>query len=165
MVSFLPAPTDRSIVTRLFLMCGLPGAGKTTRARALAEQLPALRLSPDEWLADLGLDIFDEPARTRLESVLWTHTVDLLRLGQTVILEFGFWSSAERAEKRAAARETGAKVHLDYTDTPLNELVRRVTARGAPTITEAQLRDYAMQFETPDAAELSRFDPWPDPGP
>jgi hypothetical protein len=44
-------------------------------------------------------------------------------------------------------------------------LVRRVATRGAPTITEAQLRVVAERFETPDAAELSRFDPWPDPGP
>ena len=150
-------------MTRLFLMCGLPGAGKTTRARRLAERLPTVRLSPDEWLAGLGLDLFDIAARARLERQLWAHTLELLRLGQSVILEFGFWSTAERAEKLAAAREAGARVHLDYAEVPLEELVRRVTARGVPPITEAQLRDYAELFEAPDAAELSRFDPWPDP--
>ena len=45
-------------MTRLILMCGLPGAGKTTRAVELAARLPAVRLSPDEWLTGLGLDLF-----------------------------------------------------------------------------------------------------------
>ena len=33
----------------MFLMVGLPGAGKTTRARELALAHRALRLTPDEW--------------------------------------------------------------------------------------------------------------------
>jgi predicted kinase len=69
-----------------------------------------------------GLDLF---GRGRLESVLWAHAMHLLRLDQTVILEFGFWGAAQRADKRAAARGTGAKIHLDRADTPLDELVRR----------------------------------------
>ncbi|NEE15621.1 AAA family ATPase, partial [Streptomyces sp. SID7499] len=40
-------------MTTLFLMVGLPGAGKTTRARQLAEEYGALRLTPDEWLLPL----------------------------------------------------------------------------------------------------------------
>ncbi|MGC8486970.1 MAG: AAA family ATPase [Clostridia bacterium] len=44
----------------LVLMCGLPGSGKTTRARELERVLPALRLAPDEWLRELGLDGCDE---------------------------------------------------------------------------------------------------------
>ena len=33
----------------LHIMVGLPCSGKTTRARALEAELPALRLTPDEW--------------------------------------------------------------------------------------------------------------------
>ena len=40
----------------LFLMCGLPGTGKTTRARRLERERHALRLSPDEWIAPLLRD-------------------------------------------------------------------------------------------------------------
>ncbi|MEP7216945.1 MAG: AAA family ATPase [Anaerolineaceae bacterium] len=39
---------------RLILVCGLPGAGKTTLARQLERQLPAIRLCCDEWLSELG---------------------------------------------------------------------------------------------------------------
>ena len=44
---------------RLILICGLPGSGKTTFARELAPKVPAVRLSPDEWKHDLGIDYYD----------------------------------------------------------------------------------------------------------
>ena len=34
-------------------MVGLPGSGKTTRARELAAAHHALRLTPDEWMIPL----------------------------------------------------------------------------------------------------------------
>jgi hypothetical protein len=37
----------------MFLLVGLPGAGKTTRARALEGIYRALRFSPDEWMIPL----------------------------------------------------------------------------------------------------------------
>ncbi|MGW5277821.1 hypothetical protein ACWEQP_36125 [Streptomyces sp. NPDC004044] len=52
--------------------------------------IPAVRLCPDGWMSDLGADLFDELIHDRLEEWFWAHAQDLLRLGQTVILEFGF---------------------------------------------------------------------------
>jgi predicted kinase len=40
-------------MTTLLLTVGLPGAGKTTRARQLATEFNALRLTPDEWMIPL----------------------------------------------------------------------------------------------------------------
>ena len=42
--------TDRPV---LVLTVGLPGAGKTTVARRLAAELPAVRLTPDDWMKPL----------------------------------------------------------------------------------------------------------------
>ncbi|MFD4273137.1 AAA family ATPase [Streptomyces cyaneofuscatus] len=50
-------------MTTLFLMVGLPGAGKTTRARQLAEEHGALRLAPDEWMLPLFGEALSEHAR------------------------------------------------------------------------------------------------------
>src|SRR5919107_5024025 len=152
MTLFLPAPTDRNTMPRLILMCGLPGAGKTTQAKALAAALPFARLSPDEWLTALGFDLFDAAARDRVEQHLWRHAQDLLRVGVDVILENGFWGRAERDRYRRTARDLGATVHLHYLDVPLDELKRRRTV-----VTGAQLDEYAALFDAPDAAELARF--------
>ncbi|MEO3800199.1 AAA family ATPase [Nonomuraea sp. B1E8] len=146
-------------------MCGLPGAGKTTLARRLAAELPAVRLCPDEWLARLDLDLFDDGARDRLERQLWRHAQELLRLGQVVVLEYGFWSRAERDELRLAARALGAAVELRYLAAPIDELCRRLESRNASgagdtvPITRDMLEEWARLFEAPDRDELALFDP------
>jgi predicted kinase len=150
----------------LILMCGLPGSGKTTVGRRLAGEVPAVRLCADEWMAGLGVDLFDLPTRVRLERQFWRLAQDLLRLGQSVILESGFWLRTERDEKRLGARALGVAVELRFLDVPLDELARRLEARNAAApwataaITRELLELHAPLFEAPDAEELGLFDRW-----
>ena len=145
-------------------MGGLPGSGKTTLAKQLAPQLAAVRLCPDEWRHDLGIDYYDEDARVRLEQRLWRLGQELLGLGQSVILENGFWAREERDELRLVARSRGLAVELHYLEAPVDELWRRLEMRnelavpGTVPITREDLERWALQFEAPDAAELALFD-------
>jgi predicted kinase len=42
---------------RLIIVCGLPGSGKSAHAKLLEDRLRAIRLSPDEWMDALSLDL------------------------------------------------------------------------------------------------------------
>ena len=162
-----PAEPERvhGRVPRLVLICGLPGAGKTTLARRLEAELPAVRLCPDEWLAALGIDLRDEITRDGLEAQFWRLAQRLLALGQSVILESGFWLRSDRDEKRLGARALGAAVELRFLDAPLDELYHRIERRSAALapgdahITRADLELWTTFFQPPDAAELALFDP------
>ena len=151
-------------VARLILICGLPGSGKTTVAKRLAGEARAVRLSPDEWKHALGIDYYDEDGRVRVEAQLWVLAQELLALGQSVVLEHGFWTREERDELRLAARALGATVELHYLEASVDELWRRLELRneaGAPgvvPINRSDLERWAAQFEAPDEAELALFD-------
>src|SRR3954451_16382815 len=113
------------------LTCGLPGSGKTALARRLAVERGAVRLTKDEWLTALGSRPWDEPARVRGERELWRLAQDVLRLGLSVVLDFGLWARTERDEMRTVARGLGVGVELHYLDVATDELWRRIEARNS----------------------------------
>ena len=150
----------------LFLLCGLPGSGKTSLARKIERDHNALRLCPDEWLAPLfGTELPQEQldaARIPVETVQWTVAADALRLGINVVLENGFWAKAEREEFRRRAETLGADVRLFYLEVSRVELWERLSRRNAALpphtfrVTKAQLEEWWRVFEPPEPNELFR---------
>jgi len=80
----------------IHLLCGLVAAGKTTLARKLAEELPAVRLSRDEWMIrPYGLPHEDPAYVEQLAScteLLWDIELNVLGVGASVALDWNFWS-------------------------------------------------------------------------
>jgi len=154
---------SKSRLPTLILFCGLPGSGKTTLARQLCKETAAIRLCPDEWMADLGIDLFDETSRAKVEIRLWELGKELLKQGQDVILENGLWSRSERDDKRRDAKELGVDTELHFFDIPLEELMRRLEIRnasglhGTVPLTRKQIEEYAKMFQAPSAMELALF--------
>ncbi|MFB8039580.1 AAA family ATPase [Streptomyces sp. NPDC057575] len=147
-------------MTTLFLTIGLPGAGKTTRARQLAEEHGALRLTPDEWM----IPLFGEPEvdgkRDVLEGRLLWLGLEALRLGTDVVLDFGCWSRDERSAIRWLAESAGADCRLVYVPVDHETQRARIAHRQSATpdqtfpMSEADLVHWRTLFEEPDAAEL-----------
>lgn len=153
---------------RLILTCGLPAAGKTTLARQLGADRSAVRLTKDEWLTALGSSPWDRPTGEKVEHELWRLAQEILRLGLSVVLDFGLWARIERDEMRSVARGLGVGVELHYLEVPTDELWRRIQARNSQPpwdgypIGRADLDGWLPLFQAPDAAELALFDPPPD---
>ena len=150
----------------LFLIVGLPGSGKTVRARELAAERGALQLTPDAWM----LSLFGQEDRhqTRpdgkrwlLEGRLVALAIDVLRLGVSVVLDFGLWSRDERSALRWIAGSVGASCEVVYLPVERHVQWSRIQARWKNTpdqsfpMAEEELDGWKEGFEVPDADELS----------
>jgi predicted kinase len=146
---------------RLVVVCGLPGSGKTTHARALAAKISdAARFCPDDWMVAAGINLWDAVAREQIESCQWQLTRGILSQGRTAIIEWGTWGRSERDKLRLGARALGANVELHYLDVPADALFERVRARKleSPGISLDDLRKWSEAFERPAPEEIALFD-------
>jgi predicted kinase len=144
----------------LFLVVGLPGAGKTTRSKELAATYPALRLTPDHWMVPLFGDSMAGGKRWVLEGRLISVALQALRLGTSVVLDYGLWGRDERSALRWMARSAGAECQVVYLPVDKDVQLARIAHRQATTphltfpMSEADVDQWREQFQVPDAAEL-----------
>ena len=135
---------------RLILVCGLPGAGKTTVATQLEAELGALRLCPDEWMAELGIDLFDGGVRATIEARQWELAQVLLGAGGTVVIEWGLWRRWERDRLRDRARELGAAVRA-----PVPRGAARHAVRSGSSAREPDARHGSRADRAPRAGRVA----------
>lgn len=92
---------------------GFIGSGKTTFSKKLEEETGAFRFTVDEWMealygnnppAELFFD-YEE----RIKTMILSLSERLLRRGQDVILDFGFWSRKARDDMHGWAQKIGAE--------------------------------------------------------
>lgn len=145
----------------MFLIVGLPGAGKTTRARELEKAHRALRFSPDEWMIPLFGESEADDKRDLLEGLLINAGLRALAVGTSVVLDFGFWGRDERSALRSLGASVGAGVEIVYLPIEAVTQRRRVQERlrvrpwqTFPT-TDSDLEQWRAQFEEPTALELA----------
>jgi predicted kinase len=140
---------------RLIIVAGLPATGKTTLAVALERELSAVRLSADDWMSELGIDLLDATARAKIEQLQWRLARRLLELAAVVVVEWGTWSRAERDALRERARALGAAVELRFLAGNAGELWRRIESRdreqASRALTLEDVEGWAALIEPPDA--------------
>jgi glycine/D-amino acid oxidase-like deaminating enzyme/predicted kinase len=151
----------------LFLICGLPGAGKTTLAKRLERERGALRLTLDEWIAPLfdgGIERSKfEARRSLVETLQWGVAARVLSSGVDVILDWGFCLRREREEYRSLAEALGARAELRFLDVPPSDLRARLANRNANLPSDAYYMDgphldlWSSRFERPTSDELGGF--------
>jgi predicted kinase len=155
-----PVSTNDQGAATMLLMVGMAGAGKTTRAKELAAVHRALRLTPDEWMIPLFGQPLADGKRFVLEGRLISVALQALRLGLSVVLDYGLWGRDERSALRWLARSAGAACQVVYLPVDRDVQLARIAHRQATTpqqtfpMSEADVDQWREQFQAPDAAEL-----------
>lgn len=145
----------------LYVMVGLPAAGKTTLARRLEVEHRALRFTPDEWMNPLFGESMAAGKRNVLEGRFIATALRALRFGFNVVLDFGVWGKDERTALRWLASTAGAECKLVYIAIDEGEQRERISRRFATApestfpMTQADLAAYRTIFQTPDEDELN----------
>ncbi|MBY8881979.1 AAA family ATPase [Actinacidiphila acidipaludis] len=149
------------------LMVGLPGSGKTTLARVLADH-GFVRLCPDEEMwrrhgvygVDFPRGTFPALERPILEEIAGELSGQL-RAGRDVVVDHGFWTPGERDRWRTVATDAGASALLVYLEVSHEELWARVSRRNAQHeadpnaifFSESDLLRYRGRFVPPEPTE------------
>ena len=149
----------------LYMLCGLPGSGKTTRAKELEAAGEGVLLNADSWVCQLYPDDAEAAARderkARVHQVQWELAERLLTGGISVILDHGVSMRAERDHYRHRARDLGANVQTIFLDVPIETLHERLADRnlnlpvGDFRISGEELDDWAALFEPPTPDETT----------
>ena len=84
----------------IYLMCGFLGFGKTTAAKKLEQELPAIRFTHDEiMLKKFGRTPDNFQVRYKeVDDFIRNETDKAIKSGKNVILDYGFWNKEKRAE-------------------------------------------------------------------
>jgi len=148
-------------VKRLFMMCGMPFAGKTTLAARLSARLGAGRIGLDEINAErslpdggTGLPV-EEWERTR--RIALARLDEMMRTGRDVVLDDTCCFRWLRDGYREVAERNGYESFVVFLDIPLEELERRRADNDLRGRRE-QMKDEVFEavrrsFEVPQADE------------
>ena len=121
----------------VYLLCGLPGSGKTTYAKKIVDEQGALSLSiDDEMIKRYGVAGIDYPTEKRNEyksnvmEIIKSKIVENIRNGQSVVLDFGVRKKMDREYFRDLVESNGAEMQLIYLKASRALLLERLNRRA-----------------------------------
>ena len=153
----------------VIMTCGKICSGKSTYAQKLRVERNAVILSVDE----ITLALFPEGAGEmldtyveRAEELLYRKTLEIIVTGTNVILDWGFWTRAEREYARNFFGENGIHCELHYLKISDELWQERIEKRNG-LIAEGKVSAYYVDrglaekfagiFEEPDENEIDQI--------
>ncbi len=153
-----------TVHSTLHFFCGKAGAGKTTIATRLAHESNAILISEDIWLMRLFGDqmkTFEDYIRLsrKLKEVVGPLVVDLLKAGQSVVLDFQANTRAGRGWFRSLFEQAESAHMLHFLNTSDQACLERIAKRnderpeGAHHLTEEDFFQISSYFQEPEDTE------------
>ena len=153
-------------MAKVMMTCGRICCGKTTYAQKLREERNAVILSIDEMTLALfpeGAGEMHDTYVLRAEQYLLPLSLQILRTGTDVILDWGLWTRVQRERLRAFYTEHNAEHEIHYLRLSPEEWERRIRKRNAQQkeeepsayfVDEGLLRKVESLFEEPSDTEI-----------
>ena len=156
-------------MAKVFLICGKICCGKTTHAQILCDENNAVLLSVDEiTLALFGQhcgDKHDEYVE-RTKKYLLNKSLELIENNINVVLDWGFWTKAERKSAKEFYKSRNIVCELHYIDISDEVWKSRLHKRNNAVLaneTSAYYVDdnlaekFASIFEVPSEEEINKI--------
>ncbi len=153
-------------MANVYMICGKICVGKSTYAKRLCEQHNAVLLSIDEITLALFGQHCGEQHDTyveRTEQYLLDKSLELLKTGVDVVLDWGCWTKKEREQYRAFYEGKGIPYELHYLDVPEDIWQKRIIKRNAAVLQDDSIayyvdenlaKKFAGLFEKPEEFEV-----------
>ncbi len=156
-------------MSRLILVCGPTGAGKTTYSISLSKEIKAIRFSIDPWMQTLfagdmtSIDFDWMMERVeRCYKQIWETSEQILNIDGNVVLDLGFTTKEQREVFTRKGTKLGINAEIHYLDAPKDIRKQRVNTRNeekdpavfAIEVTDAMFNFMEPRFEIPDELEL-----------
>jgi predicted kinase len=138
---------------RLVVQCGLPGVGKSTVAREIADRLDGERIRSDAVRRELVDDpTYSRAEKERVYEAMLERAREALVDGRPVVLDATFERSARRDDAAALADEVGADLTLVRVVCAEEVARRRIRDRGDdPSEADVSVYENALdRFEPPE---------------
>lgn len=153
-------------MAKAILICGRICSGKSHYAARLRILENTVILSCDELtfaLFDGNLGEAHDAISARMERYFMEKSVEIIRAGTSVILDWGFWTDKGRKDARAFYAMNGVDCEMHYIDVPHDVWMRQIEYRNEAVrhgladtyiVDEGLLAKMESRFQAPSRDEI-----------
>ncbi len=156
-------------MSKAILICGKICAGKTVYAQKLMRENNAVLLSSDELISSLfhpNENEYHDKIIKNVHGYLLNKSVEILGCGTDVILDWGFWTKADRKYISKFYSDKNIQTQWHYLDVSQEKWLKNIAKRNQD-VSQGETTDYYVDsgllqkleslFEVPEKEEMDVY--------